>query len=161
MPNHPFAGRVRVRVNGLLVRNHSLLLVKMKSRTRSGPFWIPPGGGVDFGESLEEALIREMYEETGLNIKILHLRYVSEYINLPWHAVEFYFDVETDNFEVRLGSDPELDGEHQMLQDIQLMPFQEFGNYKIVPEYLKERFARDFLSGRHEPMFIKAGYELR
>lgn len=161
MPNQPFAGRVRVRVNGLLVRNRSLLLVKLKSRTQPEPFWIPPGGGVELGESMETALMREMKEETGLSVKVRELRYISEYINPPWHAVEFYFDVKADDYNIHLGNDPELDGDHQLLRDIRYIPFPDFKKYHIVPEYLKERFTRDFLSGRHEPVFIKADHEQR
>ncbi len=80
MSNQPFAGRVRVRVNGLLVKDRTLLLVKLNSKTRPEPFWIPPGGGVEFGESMEDTLVREMKEETGLEVNVGNLRYTSEYI---------------------------------------------------------------------------------
>ncbi len=41
------------------------------------PIWVLPGGGIEIGESPEEAVIRELYEETGLRVKIL--RKVGEY----------------------------------------------------------------------------------
>lgn len=49
-------------------------------RQRSGPFsgaWLLPGGGVDGDESLEEALRREMREETGCELD--GLRHVAAY----------------------------------------------------------------------------------
>src|SRR3990167_11186705 len=43
----------------------SVLLVQR----RDVPVWVLPGGGVDFQESSEQAIIREMMEETGFTVK--------------------------------------------------------------------------------------------
>jgi 8-oxo-dGTP diphosphatase len=37
---------------------------------RDVPVWVLPGGGIDLGESAEEASIREILEETGLSVKV-------------------------------------------------------------------------------------------
>lgn len=40
------------------------------TRRRDVPIWVLPGGGIEEGESPEEALIREVSEETGLQVSI-------------------------------------------------------------------------------------------
>jgi len=44
-----------------------ILLIKR----RDVPIWALPGGGIDPNESPEEAVVREVWEETGLHVKII------------------------------------------------------------------------------------------
>jgi 8-oxo-dGTP diphosphatase len=65
-----------VRAYGILVHDDSVLLVRSSSPQIVPPLWWLPGGGIDFGESPEETLLREFHEETGLAIKdpvLLHV----------------------------------------------------------------------------------------
>jgi ADP-ribose pyrophosphatase YjhB (NUDIX family) len=65
-----------VRAYGILVHENSVLLVRSSSPQIVPPLWWLPGGGIDFGESPEETLLREFHEETGLAIKdpvLLHV----------------------------------------------------------------------------------------
>ncbi|KKT69565.1 MAG: MutT-like protein [Candidatus Uhrbacteria bacterium GW2011_GWF2_44_350] len=56
----------RPSVYGLIQDGDKIVLLKNKS---SGKLWFP-GGGIEIGEKIEEALIREVQEETGLEIQI-------------------------------------------------------------------------------------------
>ena len=53
----------RVAVRALIVSNNKLLAVK---EVDGGDWWAIPGGGVEYGESLKECLLREIDEEIGV-----------------------------------------------------------------------------------------------
>ncbi len=56
--------------------NRRILLVK----NRGQDFWYPPGGGWDHEkENIMDCATREVYEETGLKVKVLRLLYLQEF----------------------------------------------------------------------------------
>jgi 8-oxo-dGTP diphosphatase len=50
--------------------NNKILLVKRGTVVFKG-YWALPGGRVDSGETIEQAIVREVKEETGLDVKIV------------------------------------------------------------------------------------------
>jgi 8-oxo-dGTP diphosphatase len=69
-----FAGRTTVAV--VEFANKSILLVKRRTVPFKG-YWALPGGRVEAGESVEETVVREVKEETGLDVQIV--RKIGEY----------------------------------------------------------------------------------
>lgn len=110
-----FSGKVRVRVSGLIFSRDHIVLVNQQSPTRPRPIWLPPGGGVELGEKSEDALIREVKEETTLAVLQADLKYIHEFIEPPYHAFEFYFRVTKHSGKLRKGKDPELDIHNQQI----------------------------------------------
>ncbi len=58
----------RVSVNAYLIRNDKFLLLK---RAHDPKIWTPPGGRLRIDEDPEEGLIRELKEETNLDVDVI------------------------------------------------------------------------------------------
>jgi 8-oxo-dGTP diphosphatase len=66
-PTHP-----QIAVSAAIFRDGKVLLTR-RARSPAKGFYSLPGGRVEFGESLHQALAREIDEETGLKIEIIGL----------------------------------------------------------------------------------------
>lgn len=101
-----YGNKVRIRVCGLCWKGDALLMVK--HNLDGSDFWAPPGGGLEFGECIEDALEREFREETGLHVTPGKFLFGCEFIQAPLHAIELFFEVEIRAGELTNGNDPEL-----------------------------------------------------
>jgi 8-oxo-dGTP pyrophosphatase MutT (NUDIX family) len=70
------------------------------------PVWITPGGGVEAGESLGETALRELKEETGLDVgpsglvgPVAVSRGDWEFRGTPYYSEDWFFVWRTDTFE--------------------------------------------------------------
>ena len=64
-------GRIRLGCSAVIFdESHEKVL--LTKRADNG-LWCLPSGGVDPGESVEETIIREVWEETGLTVRVLRL----------------------------------------------------------------------------------------
>lgn len=63
------AGAVEVAVGAIVLRDDELLLVR-RGRGPAAGEWSVPGGRVEFGEELHQAVVREVSEETGIDVVI-------------------------------------------------------------------------------------------
>ena len=66
-PKHPLVG-----VGAIIKKDDAVLLVKRKYEPGKG-LWSIPGGLVELGETVQEAVKREVKEETGLEVEVVKL----------------------------------------------------------------------------------------
>lgn len=115
-----FGNQLRMRVNGILIENEKILMIK--HRMGNGRIlWSVPGGGMQFGQDAKSNLIREFEEETGLIVTVENYLFVHEYLNPPLHALEHFFLVKWMDGDLKLGTDPELEVENQIIEETRWM----------------------------------------
>lgn len=124
-----FGNRLRTRVNGILIQENKILMIKHRMGG-SRFFWNVPGGGMKYGSSAPENLIREFKEETGLHIQVKEYLFLHEFLEPPLHAIELYFSVEVIGGKLEIGRDPELDGPNQLITDIRFLDVEEIQNIR-------------------------------
>jgi mutator protein MutT len=79
-----------VGVGGVVVRAGRVLLIRRGKEPLYGR-WVVPGGTVELGETLEEALVREMQEETGLRVEPLEVLTVFDRIQRDGERVVYHY----------------------------------------------------------------------
>ncbi len=119
-----YANKIRTRVCGLLIEEEKILLIQHINVGPNKVLWAPPGGGIELGETAEEALIREFMEECHLKIKVKQFLFTAEFIQMPLHSYELFFEVERVSGHAKLGKDPEM-GANQMLQKLAFVTFED------------------------------------
>ncbi|HEX7859108.1 MAG TPA: NUDIX domain-containing protein [Verrucomicrobiae bacterium] len=86
----PIKNKPRLGCAGVIRRGEGVLLGKRGKEPNRG-LWVLPGGGVEFGESFENTLRREIREEAGIEIDIESVFDVYQLINPPYeHRVIVY-----------------------------------------------------------------------
>lgn len=84
--------RFHITVKGIVVLDNKILLLKrVKPSTDGLGFWELPGGGLEYGETPNQALIRELKEETGLDIVIIKPAYTFTKIREDYQTVGIGF----------------------------------------------------------------------
>jgi mutator protein MutT len=80
----------RVGVGAVLIHQDKVLLIKRGKEPLRGR-WVVPGGTVELGETLEQALVREVQEETGLTVRPLEVVLVFDRIEREGDAVRYHY----------------------------------------------------------------------
>ncbi len=98
-----------IRYQGAIIRDHHLLLIKHRENESGRGYWIFPGGGIEPGETGEDCIIREMKEETNLEVRIVSL--ILDELSHPnsvYRSFRTYL-CESDMGEASPGFEPEPD----------------------------------------------------
>ena len=125
----------RVTVDGIILRDKQILLIQRKSQPFKGN-WALPGGFVDYGERTEDAVIREIFEETGLKTRVLSLVgvYSDPQRDPRGHTITVVYDLEIMGGTLQHGDD----ASDAQFFPLNTLPSLSFDHDKIIQDRFKE-----------------------
>lgn len=134
-----WVGGVRV-----IILDDQKRVLMVRQRHEGRDIWMVPGGGIEEGETSSQAGVREVLEETGLQVEmgklIWHVEEVSE--KRGQRFVNFFL-AQLVGGNLELGSDPEFDENSQVLREVRFMSREEMCHLEVLyPEYLKDELWR-------------------
>ena len=110
------------------MRDGALLMVQRASDPGAG-LWSLPGGRVEAGEFLADALVREVGEETGITVEVDGLAGIFEVPGKDLHYVILDFNARAGtNAEPKAGGDA---------ADARWVPFDEVPNLECTPRFVE------------------------
>ncbi len=95
--------KLRVRVAALIENEEkNVLLIQQKKKDKV--YWLLPGGGVEFGETAEVALRRELREEIGVEINSCQFLFINESIDPDGkrHLIQLVFQVKLKGTDISI-----------------------------------------------------------
>ncbi|MCI5721837.1 MAG: NUDIX hydrolase [Firmicutes bacterium] len=130
-----WVGGVRV-----VVVNDKKEILMVKQHHENRDIWMVPGGGIEEGENSIQASVREVKEETGLDITVT---------GMAWHMEEVseargqrfvnYMVGKVEGGQLNLGRDPELDDDKQVLREVAFMSKEEIDELvNVFPDFFRD-----------------------
>ena len=140
----------RTRATAVIIKNGNVLLIR---RTKPNhQYYILPGGGVEEGETVVQAFVREAKEELGIDVVSWHELFTIENVYIPSIAtrhqtLQTYHCFSVDTYE----GIPQISGEEKAsmtpdnLYEIEWVPLEKLGGIKnIYPYEAAQKLAHDF-----------------
>ena len=142
-------GKFKFRVCGIVRVNNKYLTVKIQNND----FYCLPGGHVELGEDTDSAVLREMKEELGYEVKIVRLVSIIQNFfkakdGRMFHELGYYYIVEPTNIdEVNLEDYIRMENDKGEMKRLEFKWFdlETLKDARFLPEVLKEKLTSDVL----------------
>jgi ADP-ribose pyrophosphatase YjhB (NUDIX family) len=138
----------RIRIAALIVKDDRILLAEHEKNGKR--YYLLPGGGMEYGESIEEAIKRELIEEAGLPIAVGDLLWTVDSVPPDLHRHVLNLIVEARALSEELTPTPD-----RVLRDIVWVPLAELERTTLFPDtraeildYLKTGVIRSRILGK-------------
>ena len=136
-----------LRAAALIIKDNKLLAAK----SADYDCYYVVGGGIEINETSEEAVVREVYEETGCKLEIDRLAFVQERFftvdDQQFHEIGFFYLMkDSDKVNISDNSFTDLPSKTETLHWLRIS---DLCNINIVPKFLKTKSFDDITGIEH------------
>jgi len=121
-----------VRTTGILIEDNRILLVQQKLSDKRN--WSLPGGKLERGETISQGLIREMKEETGLDVEIVRMLYLCDVAASSNKILHITFLLKRTGGEIEL---PSNEFDENPIHDVKFVPISELTSYGFSEKFMQ------------------------
>ena len=134
-----------LRAAALIVNDDRLLVAK----SANYDCYYTVGGGIEINESSEDAVIREVYEETGYKLEIDRLAFIQErFVTIDhrqYHEINFYYFMKDyPDMDISNNSATDLGTE-----TLHWLPLNNLSDVYLVPSFLKTKSLNNLTALEH------------
>ena len=125
-----------MRPTGILIEEGKILIVKQEVSEQR--HWSLPGGALEFGETIEQCLVREVKEETGVDVKVKDMLYICDrFRHMNNHIVHISFLIERVGKRPRVSDWTHKDVDVEKIREVKLIPVDELTKYGFSQKFYK------------------------
>lgn len=141
-------GIFNYRVGAIIIHDNKLLMVK----NSKSPYFYSVGGRVKLHETAEDAVIREVFEETGLHMEVEKLGFVhenfftEEVTKEKFHELSFFFYIKDMG---ELSTICRSFTENGVKEELQWIPLNKLKETHLYPEFFKEKLFHSLVGLEH------------
>ncbi len=135
-------GKFNYRVGAVIINDGKILMVKNNRE----PYYYSVGGRVHFDETAQDAVVREVFEETGLKLEIDRPLFFHENFftlqgtDTRYHEISLFFLMKSSDKlkEIRSGSVTDR-GE---IEHVEWLSIDKLSNYRVFPDFFAKELPR-------------------
>ena len=121
-----------IRITGILIEDNQILLVKQKLSDKRN--WSLPGGRLERGETMSQGIIREMKEETGLDVEIVRMLYLCDAAASDNTILHITFLLKRVGGEIEL---PTNEFDANPIHDVKFVPIAKLTEYGFSERFIQ------------------------
>ena len=141
----------KIRAVGILIKNNKILLIH---RIKEKEYFVFPGGKVEEGETIKEAVERELLEETSMKVKVNKLLYHHIYDD---NSEQFFYLCDYIKGEPRLSDNSPEKTELEGVDEVFIPKWFDISTLNkmlLYPLEIRDLFLQDYKSGFMNPVNI-------